>query len=620
MCGLAFLYSERLASEALQQRMSLALDLLRHRGPNGSGSWAEAGTVIGHRRLSIIDIAGSRQPMADPSGRYVLSYNGEIYNFRDLRRTLSAHWQFTTAGDTEVLLAGLIVQGKAAFLPQLEGMWAFALWDTKETRLILGRDRVGKKPLYYFARGDEFGCASELPALRSLDTRSWEEDEDSSADYLRFGYYLPGFTAYKDRFEVLPGHVLTWRPGHKPQQCAYWRLEHRSFSGGHEKARELLRSTLISAVERRLVSDVEVGAFLSGGVDSSLIVAILAKELRHETKTFTIGFAQESYDERRFARAIAEHCQSEHHEEQLDTWNQDLLTKLVMEHIGQPFADSSILPTALVSQLASRHVKVVMSGDGSDEIFSGYQRYQARVLLRWYTRLPLSLRKRAEMLIRRLPEPMVHHSRSLLKKAHLFYDIVQRQRSERPYFAPVLYADSDFLHLAPALHGRGQKPPGIPDEVRENDLLEMMFADTLVYLPQDILLKVDRATMAYSVEARSPFLDKTVVELAFSLPMAWHRRGLRGKRLLADSFSGLLPSFIWKRRKQGFAVPVHQWFRGWLAIELRELLERCESPLNKSYVESMLAAHDRGTRDHGYRLWSIYIYLLWRTLQTGHAS
>jgi asparagine synthase (glutamine-hydrolysing) len=368
-----------------------------------------------------------------------------------------------------------------------------------------------------------------------------------------------------------------------------------------------------------LVADVEVGAFLSGGVDSSLVVALAARLRADPLKTFTIGFEDASFDERAHARAAAGHLGTEHREAVLG-WDPEALRTLVLGHVGQPFADASILPTALVSALAASGVKVALTGDGGDELFSGYQRYMGRTLMRWYTCLPAPLRGAAERAVRSLPEPMAHHSHSLLKKANLFLEMVEREGGSGPYVAPRLYDEPTLRALAPDLAGRGHPPPVFP-EVRTADEVEgMMRADALVYLPQDILLKVDRASMAHSLETRPPFLDTRVVELAFSCPSAWHRGALSGKRLLREGLGDLLPGRIWRRRKQGFGVPVHQWFRGELGGELEGLLSSEDTPLAASRVLRMLDLHRRGVRDNGYRLWQIYIYVLWRSGLGGRAT
>jgi asparagine synthase (glutamine-hydrolysing) len=611
MCGLAFLYQPELDPVDARSRVESALFRLRHRGPDEEGLMAAGEAVLGHRRLSIIDLSGSHQPLADLSGRHWLVFNGEIYNYIEIRDRWLQDWPFRNQGDTEVLLAALVTQGVAA-LQGMEGMWAFAWWDTEAKRLVLGRDRMGKKPLYFRVLPGGIACASELPALRALDAGAWSEDVDSTADYLRYGYPLPGFTAYQEVREVLPGHVLTWSAAAGVRQEPYWRLELGTFTGGPAQARIQLREALIRAVERRLVADVEVGAFLSGGVDSSLVAGIVRRELGRPLKTFTIGFREKAFDERVFAQLAADAFGAEHEAEVLENWNEADLEQLINQHVGQPFADASLLPTTLVSQVAARQVKVVLSGDGGDELFSGYQRYQARALLRWYTRLPGKMRMGVERLVRALPEPMAHHSRSVLKKAHLFVDVAARQAAEMPYVAPLMFSPDQLWALAPDLAGRGHAPPGIPEATEPDDLQRMMAADALVYLPQDILVKVDRASMAQSLEVRAPFLDREVVELAFSLPRRWHRRGWSGKRMLRETFGDLLPGVLWRRRKQGFGVPLHDWFRGRLGERLQEWLMENPGPLSASVVGDLLGVHQAWRRDHGYRLWLIYVYLLWR--------
>lgn len=611
MCGLVFVYNDDVDTAVLAGRVRAATRRISHRGPDGEGLEAGTSWAIGHRRLAIIDIEGSPQPMTDPGRRYWLVFNGEIYNYRELRQGLDRDWGFRTRGDTEVVLAGLVLRG-LSFLREMEGMWALALWDSVECRLTLCRDRMGKKPLYYQAGQHAVACASELPALAEVAVGPWAEDIDSTADFLRYGFYLPGTTAYQDVKEVLPGRVLSWSPRTGCTESSYWQLRVGGYAGTRADAATTLRELLVSAVRRRLVADVEVGAFLSGGVDSSLVVGIMARELGVHPKTFTIGFDDRSYDEREFARLVSGQFGTTHFEAKLEHWDSAELTGLVLDHVGQPFGDSSLLPTAAVSRIAASKVKVVLSGDGGDELFSGYQRYLARTFLRWYTRLPVQVRAKGERLLSRLPEPMAHHSHSLLKKAHLFSDISARQRAETPYVAPVQYSLQQFRHLAPELSERGHSLPGIPQTTEEDDITRMMTADALVYLPQDILTKVDRATMAHSLEARAPFLDRQVVELAFSLPRAWHRERFEGKRMLRAAFPDLLPSVIWKRRKQGFAVPVHAWFRGEMGASLHSHLEQSGLPVQTQAVRDLLREHRSGRRDHGYRLWTLYTYLLWR--------
>jgi len=361
------------------------------------------------------------------------------------------------------------------------------------------------------------------------------------------------------------------------------------------------------------VSDVEVGAFLSGGVDSSLLVSILTQHQKATIKTFTIGFESSSYDERKYAQSIADACKTNHYERVLKEWDIEALKTLIFRHVGQPFADASLLPTSLVSELAAEHVKVVLSGDGADELFSGYQRYQARVLMRWFTRLPKFIRRNLSNVIRALPEPMVHHSRSLIKKAHLFLDAETRFENELQYVAPLMLSKEDAEKLIPDIATLGHDSPNIPDETTLDGVTEMMAKDALIYLPQDILLKVDRSSMAHSLESRAPFLDSDLIQLAFSFPRDWHRRRFSGKRLLRSAFSEMLPKEIWDRRKQGFGVPLNQWFQHDLGKDLKSMLSKNDSVINTKFVEELLLEHSRQIRDRSMLLWAIYVYLLWKT-------
>lgn len=612
MCGLAFLYAPEMSSEDAHQRMEAALARITHRGPDGYGLTLQGGAYLGHRRLSIIDLAGGQQPIGDAEKRRWMVFNGEIYNYQQLRVNLSDHWHWRSGGDTEVLLAGLCLQGES-FFRHMEGMWALALWDADTGSLLLARDRMGKKPLYYASWRNGFAVASELPALRALTPFRWTEDTASTADYLRYGFQLPGTTAYAEAKELPPGHSLRWSQGTGIRLHQYWSLAPSVYQGTRVEAARELRNRLQTAVRRRLVADVEIGTFLSGGVDSSLIAALAQQEMDHPLQAFTMGFSDESFDERPYARLAARHIGVRHLEDICPVATHQEVENLIQLHVGQPFADASILPTSEISRLAAKHVKVALSGDGGDELFSGYQRYQARQILRWYTRLPAPLRRLTESAIRLLPEPMAHHSRSLLKKAHLFTHLVQRIDSESPYFSARMFSDHELRGVAPDIAQLGHEPPGLLRETALDDLPRMMFADALVYLPQDILTKVDRASMAHGLEVRAPFLDRDVVEFAFSLHPHWHRHGLSGKRMLKAAFPNLLPGEIWRRRKQGFGVPVHAWMRGALGEYLAQLLEVNPGPLEPQFVRQMLNEHRQGTRDHGLRLWSLYIYLTWKS-------
>lgn len=611
MCGISFLYDQSISGQESLRRTRTALDRILHRGPDGSGVASGDHWAMGHRRLAIIDIAGSPQPFIDPQQRYHLTYNGEIYNYKELKTALEPHWHFVTHGDTEVLLAGLVIHGQD-FLQKMEGMWAFAFWDNSARSLTVGRDRIGKKPLYYQTSNSHFSCASELSALRAQSGAEWKEDLVSTADYFRYGVYKPGYTAYQDVFELPPGHVGRWTPGAGFSQAPYWTLNPQQFSGSRSQGLKKLRETFISAVERRLVADVEVGAFLSGGIDSSLISAVITRELGKPLKTFTIGFTDKQFDESSYARLAASALHTEHFEEFIDEFDESTLEAIIKNNVGQPFADASILPTSLVSQIASKHLKVVLSGDGGDELFCGYQRYRGARFLDIYNRTPAVIQRAFSELVKAMPEPGGHHSKSLLKKARLFQDIVERQDVDEEYLAPTFFSQKQLQQLIGSKSIFGHDYPSPYRGRDDSRLSRMMTNDVAFYLPQDILAKVDRASMAYSIEARAPFLDRALVELAFSFPLSWHQNFLSGKNMLRDAFTDLLPKKLWRRRKQGFGVPLQRWFKGALGQQLRVWSQESDDVIHPTFVLQLLDEHMSGHTDHGQRLWLIYNYLLWK--------
>ena len=607
MCGIAFSYPA-----VAPARMASALRQMQHRGPDESDSLETAGGTLGHCRLSIVDLSGSHQPLSSPDGRHVLVYNGEIYNFRELRRELEPAWNFRTDGDTEVMLAGLLLEGDQ-FLQRVDGMWAYALWDSRDRVLRIGRDRFGKKPLYYEASEDHsaLSLASELPVLKSLRENPASEDRNSLADYLRYGFFLPGTTIFAGIRELPPGHVAAWSPGKTMTEQRWWQPPVPSGTADNRpELVERVRETFGTAVRNRMVADVEVGSFLSGGIDSSLVAAYAARQSTGRLRTFSIGFSNADYDETRYARLVAEQIGSLHAEATVEGFEAADLESILAGSVGQPFGDPSLLPTSLVSELASRHVKVALSGDGADELFGGYQRYQGRVLLRWYQRLPESLRRALRFGFSQLPAGRMHHSKSLVKKAQLFTEMAVRDQDE-PYVAPRFFSRNELEELLPGAESLGHET-GLPEQTSMSDLEQMMHADALVYLPQDILLKVDRASMRHSLEVRAPFLGKEIAELAMSIGHSHHLRPGSGKRLLREAFSRDLPREIWSRRKQGFAVPVSHWFAGQLGDRLLQLLDSDPGPLNERVVRRLLADHRNRVADNGLRLWVVFTYLAWR--------
>ncbi|MGH8183539.1 MAG: asparagine synthase (glutamine-hydrolyzing) [Rhodanobacteraceae bacterium] len=591
--------------------MTEALRRLEHRGPDETGCFVDHDFAAGQTRLAIIDLAGGHQPMRDPGGRWLLVFNGEIYNYRELRTHLDDRWNFRDDSDTEVLLAGLVTEG-AAFIERLDGMWAFVFHDMASGESLLSRDRFGKKPLYYRHHGSMFACASELPALAALvPDATIAEDDAGIADYFRYGYALPGKTCLDGVSEVLPAHVMWRHADGSIVQERYWVPSTEPWTGSFDDAAERVRELLTAGVRRRqLASDVEVGAFLSGGVDSTTVCALAQESGFGRLRTFTAGFAEPTYDERAPAARAAAELGTLHTAEEIKP---DVAAKLATElpgRMGQPFGDSSLVPSALVASVAARYVKVVLTGDGSDEIFGGYARYAGRLLRQRYRHLPAMLRSVVERAVLATPEPYAHHSGSLLKRAHLFARLAREDRDA--YKGPPAIRKETLARLVPELGGgnRMVNPPwpDDPDEIRH-----MLLMDCLVYLPQDILQKVDRAAMMFSLEARSPFLDKALFEFVIRLPRQWHFSGLRGKRLLRAAMRGRVPDFIWERRKQGFASPVSHWMRDKLGDDLLAMAGSGDTGVvDPVGLHALLSEHRAGRLDHSQPLWLAYSYLRWR--------
>jgi len=581
---------------------------MRHRGPDGNGVKAVSGAAIGHVRLSIIDLDLSLQPMSSPDGRYVLSFNGEIYNYKELRRGLSSRWDFKTEGDTEVVLAGLVLEG-VDFLSKLHGMWAVIYWDKSSDKLLLIRDRFGKKPLYYHCASNAVSAASEIPALLDmLDDFNRKESLESRNYYFRHGFYPQGKTIYQDVLEVPPASYVVIDLALGSQKvCRYWSLELGGFEGDERLAESTFLEKFNLAVERRLVSDVDVGVLLSGGLDSSLILASLVREHGVVPKTFTVGFSDQGYDERNMAELVASQYGVKNYSVEVGDLNYRAVSDLIQFNIGQPFADPSIYPTYLAAKLASEHVKVALVGDGADEVFCGYQRYQGRLIYSHYKKIPLKIRWLLSNIIRLMPDPHVHHSKSLIKKAKLF-ELLNNEKDLGVRSPKVMSSDVEQRFFSSGFSG-GVTNEGVNG--CEDEITSMMMADMNCYLPQNILLKSDRASMASSVEFRSPFLDHELVEFAFSVPRRWHRRCFSGKRLLHAAGSLSVPKQVLRRRKQGFSVPLGSWFMGELGEAMLELLDNIDDRLVVDGAQKVLNSHRGGEGDYGFVLWALFAYGQW---------
>ena len=619
MCGICGLIDLNMRSGLeLPSTVRLMANRLVHRGPDAEGLWHGPGVALGHRRLSIIDLAGSIQPMQDPTGRYILVFNGEIYNYLELRSDLEKHGiRFRTKGDTEVLLAAFIIYGPGC-LEHLNGMFAFAVWDRQEQILFAARDRMGVKPFFFGqGRGGLLTFASELQSLRGLPL-DFSVCPSALVQYLRHGFIRSPDTIFQGVRELRPAHFLRYSR-HGLEVRPYWEpplpdsgWKHRSESELAEELRDLVRS----AVQFRLRSDVPLGAFLSGGLDSSVIVAAMRDLGETDIHSFAIGFEEASFDESPFARQVADYMGTTHHESRKALRAGDLLFDLV-RHYGQPYGDSSAIPTWHLCQETRRHVTVALSGDGGDELFCGYRRYVARRLLAWYQKLPQSVRRKClAALIKRLPEGTAYYDHSLIKKLRLFVDLDQRVTDDPNDIYPAFFKTEDLARLLdPEQISIEHEHQNVEmTAAQEMDPIELMMrSDILHYLPDDILTKVDRASMAHSLEVRSPFMDYRVAEFACRLPLQYKLRGLTTKHLLRKAFAKDLPPGPLKRQKHGFAVPMGDWFQGPLKAVYEDIVlsSSMEDLVNKEEAGRLLKDHQYGRTDHGHRLWLLLFLHAW---------
>ncbi len=605
---------------------------LRHRGPDDEGGHLEeirlsraegttVGVALGHRRLSIIDLGGGHQPMPNEDESVWVVFNGEIYNFASLRRRLEGGGhRFRSHSDTEVLVH-LYEEMGPEFVTALNGMFAIAIWDARHGRLVLARDRLGQKPLVYRREPGRLLFASELKSLLELPDLPREVDPQALDLYLTYQYVPHPHTIYKGFSKLPPGHFGVWENGQWAVH-RYWSPDfNRQVDRPAEQYREALRETLTSAVRLRLQSEVPLGAFLSGGVDSTIIVGLMQQAVRQPVKTFSIGFPIAEYDETSFARQAASHLGTEHHEFRVEPEALEILPQLVWQY-DEPFADSSAIPTWYVSQQTRQHVTVALTGDAGDELFAGYPRYRAvrlahwidhlplaakRVLFgRWWQRLPASprqksFRRRLKRLVSALAMPP---ARRYLEWIAIFNESRRAELYEEEFVRRLDDRDPlEFLNAAFAA-------------VRDRDpVSQVSLVDLMTYLPCDLMTKVDIASMAHSLECRQPFLDYRVVELGIGMPVALKMRGLRGKRILMETFADLIPPDIRRRQKMGFGVPLDHWFRH----ELRELTHDvllAPETLQRGYfrpesLRRLVQEHVEGRFDHSYRLWALLFFELW---------
>ncbi len=615
MCGIAGIMSFDGAPVAAGDVHAMC-DTMVHRGPDDAGLHVGPQIALGMRRLSIIDLQGGHQPIANEDGSVIAVLNGEIYNYRELRRDLEARGHvYRTASDTETLVH-LYEDRGAHCVDELRGMFAFAVWDARERRLLLARDRLGIKPLYHARVGDRLLFASELKALLALPEVERRVNPDSLSFLLAALTTPSGESIVAGVHKLEPGHVLTASARGQVDVSRYWRVKFAALRGRTlSEWEEGLRALLAESVRMHLVADVPVGAFLSGGIDSSSVVAAMVREGARPVRTFSIGFREEEFNELGYAREVAQALGTEHRELLVEPASLDVVEEIAW-HLDEPFGDSSAIPTYLVSQLAAREVKVALSGDGGDELFGGYDRYRVEGRER-RRRWPRWVRWMLAAVSERLPEGArgkrwLRHNSLDPEERYLDACCLFRAEERQALLSPGLRR-SLGNDLAP-LPGRPRRGPAADGATPLHWLSALQRDDLEGYLPLDILTKVDRMSMAHSLEARVPLLDHKLVEFAATVPPELLIRRGTGKFLFKEAMRGLLPDAVLSRPKRGFAIPLGRWFRGPLGEPARDLLLSRKS-LERGFFDpaaiARLAARPRPREDLGLELWTLLSFELW---------
>ncbi len=613
MCGIAgYFLREGKADESLVRAMC---DQIEHRGPDDYGAHVDDGCGIGMRRLSIIDLSTGHQPMSNEDGSIWVVYNGEVYNYQSLRENLIAQGhRFQTKSDTETLVH-LYEQEGVDGIAKLRGMFAYAIWDGKRKRLMVARDRFGKKPLYYAVMKEGIYFASELKCLRPHGL-NLDLDEDAFRLYLRFSYMPDPHSPFRQVRKLEPGGWLTYDAAGKLETGRYWTMPvpakepERGMTEQDLKAQ--LREKFDEAVRMRMVADVPLGAFLSGGVDSSAVVASMAVQSSQPVKTFSIGFEEAEYNELEYSRLIAKQYATDHHEIMVKPNSIELVPRLV-RHFDEPFGDSSAIPTLIVSEFARKNVKVVLTGDGGDEIFGGYPSFFAAEKLAGWNRMPAAVRGMVSAVAKALPYTaygknylyMISRATTIDRYFEWNYPTTfQMQELFQPQWCGA--SDSGYLkqQFAQCLLKNGVDP-----------VTQTMFFEATANLTGDMLVKVDRMSMAASIETRCPMLDHELAALAARIPHAWKMKGGQGKAFFIEAFSDRLPESVWNRPKRGFSVPIAAWFRGPLKSFLRDHLTSKRfldlGFVSPPFLNRLLEEHESGRRNNRTMLWNLLMLDLW---------
>lgn len=631
MCGIAgavWWNPSSAVDRSVLQRMT---DSIRHRGPDaeghyfaGDGTAASIGVALGHRRLSIIDVGGSAQPMGNEDGSIQIVFNGEIYNYKELRQQLTAHHEFRTDGDTEVIVH-LYEEHGLDFIQHLRGMFALAIWDSNKQRLVVARDRAGQKPVFYRFADDRFVFASELKALLQIPGIPRELDRRSVLEFLTLQYVPAPHSILKGFRRLPPAHFAVIENGEYSEH-EYWKppydeplLDRTSIADWKEE----LRSEMTEAVRLRLRSDVPLGAFLSGGVDSTIICGLMQSQLDQPVQTFSIGFPVKAFDERHYARQTAEMLGTNHREAVVDPDALEMLPQLIW-HYDEPFGDSSAIPTTYLSRVTREHVTVAMTGDAGDELFCGYDRYRAVRIAGRLDRIPKPIRKLMSSTASVLPSDV--RQKSFRRRFKRLLETLS-QDPERRYLNWISIFNrnalqelvSDDMWELTEQHDPAQHIFNAYELSPNRDFVTRTTAtDVLSYLPGDLLTKVDIASMSTSLECRSPMLDHKVMELAARMPLEVKQSVSQGKRVLIETFADLIPPDIQTRKKMGFGVPIDHWFRNELKELLHDVLLSQQATergiLHRDVVARLIEEHTTGVFDHAYRLWNLLCLELWQRM------
>jgi len=617
ICGVVSFQPNIRLDPSILARMNASL---RHRGPDDEGYYEDDQAALAMRRLSIIDLHTGQQPISNESGDVWVVYNGEIYNYQEVRARLEQRGHiFKTQTDTEIIVHAY-EEYDSECVKHFNGMFAFALWDARRRTLLLARDRIGIKPLYYWAGKDKLVFGSELKALLFHPDVPRQVDLEALDLFLTLEYIPAPRTIYEGVFKLLPGHLLVVENG-KLKVTRYWDVPYQPISQSEAECAEILSGLIKESVRLCLISDVPLGAFLSGGIDSSTIVGYMSQSANEPVRTFSIGFEDDAYNELPYAEAVAKHFGTKHHVEVLKSDHADLAEELVAD-FDEPFADTSVFPTFLVSKLASREVKVVLSGDGGDELFAGYDTYLAEELDRYYGRLPRLLRQKVlpkfagwlppqparKGLINKVKrmveggafDPSLQHARWMM-----FLNSAEKNSLYRSDLRATLYD-----HLTTDLFHEYFEKANCFDR-----LAQQQYVDVKTYLADDILTKVDRMSMAVSIEARVPLLDYHIVEFALNLPAHMKLHGARTKYILRQAVKNMVPQAVLEKPKEGFSIPMRHWLCSSLKPMMLDLLSKAALQKHGYFDDQVVAQwiqeHLEGRVNHSHRLWTLMVFEMW---------